>query len=177
LLRVKEKVIVHKSFEESSLLEKKENFEEDLKSRLEEFVDIQEEKEKKKRQAEEEKAQKDSENIEFIKSQEEILQAFKRARKKSNKKEYIRNLTIKEVICVFDNEIENEEIESTIKKQIYEEICNFSLEIVAFQEWIKDKKAVPLQEVKEVRIEEPENIQRATTPQGIVKSGHLPYIQ
>jgi hypothetical protein len=163
LLIVKEKVIVHKSFEESDLLDKKDNFEEDLKSRLEEYVDAQEEK---KKHALEEKAKKDHENQEFIRQNEEIIQAFKRVRQRSQKREYIRNMTIKETTCTFDNEIEPEEINTTIKKQIYEEICTFSLEIVAFQEWIKDKKATPLLETKEVKIEEPDNLQRATTPQG-----------
>ncbi len=167
-MRIKEKVILHKSFEESELLERKENFEEDLKSRLDDFVDAQEEKKKKKKQDLEERAKRENENQAYIHSNEEILQAFKRVREKSSKRDYIRNLTIKEIICVFDSEIENEEITNSIKKQIYEEICNFSLEIVGFQEWIKDKRTAPLVEYKEVRIEEPENLQRATTPQGII---------
>ena len=161
--RVKEKVIFHKSFEESDLLDRKENFEEDLKTRLDDFVDTQEEK---KKRALEEKAKKESENQEFIKQSEEVLSVFKKVRQRSQKKEYIRNMTIKEIVCTFDSEVEVEEINTTIKRQIYEEICNFSLEIVGFQEWIKDKKAHPLLDIKEVRIEEPDNLQRASTPQG-----------
>jgi len=43
----------------------------------------------------------------------------------------------------------------TIRKQIFEEICNFSLDIELYHGWLKDKKTTPLVEIKEIK-QEPE---------------------
>lgn len=156
LIRVKEKVIEKNAFEDDELMQNDEAFNEDLKHRLAEFVDGQDSK--KYEQLNSEKNKKAHENIEFIIKNEDILKAFKEVRRKSGKKEYIRNLVVKEITCTFDPDIDPKDISTTIKKQIYEEVCSFSLDIEAFGAWIKDKKAVPLLDVKEPKHEEVEQI-------------------
>jgi len=151
-VRLKEKVIHHKTLEEIEGDDKKDDYEEDLKNRLDEAVETIDDEEKKL----EENAQKEEirrRNQEFIQKNLQIVDGFKYARLLSSKKGNIRNSTVREVVCVFDDDFEMEELLNTIKRQVYEEICFYSLDFVAYQEWIKDKKTVPLVE-KEVPVVE-----------------------
>ncbi len=130
-MRIKEKIIEHKSFEESELLGKNDD-DEQLRNRLEDFIENQdsedkthtEDKKALEQKKKEEKALKD--NL-YIETYHKIANAFIAARLESQFDEVIRNTTIKEVVCEFDDETPLEETLKNVTVQIFEDICKLKI--------------------------------------------------
>lgn len=96
-----------------------------------------------KQQQKEEKLLKDQE---YIDRGVYVLNEFKAVRQESGFNEVIRNMTVKEVVCEFDDETPIEETLRNATQQIYEEICNYSQEVKLFKEWIQKKKPLPIKQ-------------------------------
>ena len=152
---MKEKIIEHKSFEESELLGKREEDGDNIRNRLESFMEkndslgrsAEENNEGKGQKEKEEKLLKDQS---FINQNLRVVNEFKAARNQSQSNEIIRNMTFKEVVCEFDEEVPIEETLRNTTQQIYEEICNHSQEVKQYKEWGQKKRTLPIKQPTKV---------------------------
>lgn len=162
ILRIKEKIIEHKSFEESEFLGKKEEDETQLRNRLENFISNQDSEENEEaREALQQKAEKEEKAARdqvFMQKNSALIESFRKVRENSKVEDPIRSTVFREVVCEFDEDVPIEETLKTVTFQIYEEICNLSVDSVARKEWMQRKRTYPVKQPQKVVIEPPAEV-------------------
>lgn len=159
IILVKQKVSWSQNEHDLSLLQHKENFEEDLKQRMEDFIENQPDGENNQDGGEQEedegaielrelRKKKEQEklteeDLAYIRESQDFVNTFKKLRKSADPAQTIRKIVLKEIVYEVDPQAE-EESQKVLIDTLLEEICSFSFDIVAFSEWVKNKKIVPL---------------------------------
>ena len=142
------------------MLGKKEEGEQ-LRDRLENFIEGQNSEDKtqneeiKDDQARANLEEKQAKDKAFIDQNKKVAEYFKEARRESNFEESIRNTMIKEVTCEIDEEYPFEEVLKNATFQIFEEICNFSQDVVTYREWLQKRKTFPMKHPQKPVLEVP----------------------
>ncbi|CAD8207264.1 unnamed protein product [Paramecium octaurelia] len=131
IMHVKEKVINWGGVD-MNLLEQGEDFQEELEKRMEEFV-----------QPVTIKRSYSEESLHYTAAERAVIEEIKKQRNGSQKTDPLRQLTIKELILEMDLEVEEETLKQ-FHEQLIEEICQFSVDQQQFNEWIVNKKPIPL---------------------------------
>ena len=143
LIKCNQKVLPFEQEPLEDIGEKNETYEEDFKEKMDEFIDKQPVEEEEKpvdlklleELTEEDKA--------FILENLNIVKFLKEARKISDRKSLIRNCFILENMYEVDPLIEEESLNNYIDN-LMEDLCGFSFDIGAYDEFMKTKKTMSL---------------------------------
>ncbi|EAR91082.3 hypothetical protein TTHERM_00430030 (macronuclear) [Tetrahymena thermophila SB210] len=165
LFDIREKVLWNNQEPDMSLLDPKENFDEDIRQRMDEFIDGDEEQQNEDEENEEGKPKKQKkevlteEDLAYIEESKNFVKEFKQTRANSNRNSSIRKSVVKEVVFEIDPYAEEESFKNFIDYLI-EEICQYSFDFQAYQEWIQGKKQVPLCPKEALKLHEEEEEER-----------------
>lgn len=144
LVKCEQKVQLPEPEPVEDLADKNENYEEDFKERMDDFIDKSPEEEEEEKpvdiKAIEEFTEEDKA---FILENLNILKFIKETRKKSDRKNLIRNCFILDNVYEVDPLNEEEFLVNYIDN-LMEDLCAFSFDIGAYEEFLKTKKAMPL---------------------------------
>ena len=123
--------------------DKNENYDEDFKERMDGFIDKQPEDEEEKPIDIKLIEEFTEEDKNFVLENLNIVKFLREARKKSDRKNLIRNCVILDNTYEVDP-LNEEEFLNNYIDNLLEDLCGFSFEIGAYEEFIKTKKAMPL---------------------------------
>ncbi|KRX02221.1 hypothetical protein PPERSA_04843 [Pseudocohnilembus persalinus] len=180
IVNIKQKVLTNTGDQDLSILDHKQNFEDDLKKRMDDFIENNgkedEQNEEIQEQEEGEEEGEDDENRPkrhreivteedetFIKQNKQFVQDFLSIRSKSDRNAGLRKTVYKELVWEIDPYNEEESLKIFLDNMI-EEICQFSFDIQEYQKWLSERKQVPLQ-VKTAPPPPPEPVKQEEVPE------------
>eukprot|EP01017_Pseudomicrothorax_dubius_P046843 TRINITY_DN8311_c0_g3_i1.p1 TRINITY_DN8311_c0_g3~~TRINITY_DN8311_c0_g3_i1.p1 ORF type:complete len:258 (+),score=85.99 TRINITY_DN8311_c0_g3_i1:146-919(+) len=135
------------------LLEHKGNFEEELKSRLEEFVEDNHPSGPLDSVRKAEEITPD--DLEFIAKHNEVAEELRKARHDSHLKSPLRNTVIKDFTFTYHPGNDTESLRLFIEA-LLEDLGIFSADIEKFHSWLKEKKVIPFTKPEVVAVEVPQ---------------------